>query len=99
MRSPRRVRDPNTRVPCCEPRGVVQRIRLATERTAPSDSRSRPRAAYQPYMLNARASLRQAIDSLSKANADKGGHRINAINLCQQAIREIDLGMRYANNH
>jgi hypothetical protein len=50
-------------------------------------------------MVNARNSIQQAISYLNQANANKGGHRANAINLCQQAIREINLGMRYAHNN
>ncbi len=50
----------------------------------------------QVNMVNARNSIQQAIGYLNQANANKGGHRANAINLCRQAIREINLGMRYA---
>ncbi len=55
--------------------------------------------AYQDNMVNARNSVQQAIGYLNAATANKGGHRANAISLCQQAIREINLGMRFAHNN
>ncbi len=58
-------------------------------------------ALAQPYhqanMVGARNSIEQAINYLQQANADKGGHRVAAINLCRQAIQQINLGIRYAN--
>jgi hypothetical protein len=52
---------------------------------------------YQENMVNARNSLQNAINWLYKANADKGGHRQNAINLARQAIYEVNAGIHYAN--
>jgi hypothetical protein len=54
---------------------------------------------YQPYMASARASANQAINYLNQANTNKGGHRVNAINYLHSAIREINLGIRYANQN
>ncbi len=50
-------------------------------------------------MIHARQSLREAISYLQQATPDKGGHRENAINLAQQAIVEVNRGIRYANTH
>ncbi len=54
---------------------------------------------YQENMVNARNALQNGINWLNKASNDKGGHKANAINLTQQAIREINLGINYANYH
>lgn len=50
--------------------------------------------AYQTHMLNARDSLGQALNQLQIAVPDKDGHRVNAIDLVQQAINEVNLGIR-----
>jgi hypothetical protein len=52
---------------------------------------------YQENMVNARNAMQNAIGWLNKASNDKGGHKVNAINLAHQAIREINLGINYAN--
>jgi hypothetical protein len=52
---------------------------------------------YQENMVNARNAMQNAIGWLNKASNDKGGHKANAINLAHQAIREINLGINYAN--
>ena len=54
---------------------------------------------YQENMVNGRNALQNAITWLNKASNDKGGHRANAINLTQQAIREVNLGIHYANGN
>jgi hypothetical protein len=56
-------------------------------------------AQMQGNMVNARASINQGIGYLQAAQSDKGGHRTNAINLARQAVREINLGIGYANRH
>jgi hypothetical protein len=56
-------------------------------------------AQIQGNMIHARQSLREAISYLQQATPDKGGHRENAINLAQQAIVEVNRGIRYANTH
>lgn len=53
----------------------------------------------QPHMDAALGHLRQARESLQQAAANKGGHRANAINLINQAIQEVRLGIQYANQH
>ena len=52
--------------------------------------------AVQTHMLNARDALQQAQSELQLADADKGGHRVNAINLVQQAIDQVNLGIQFA---
>jgi hypothetical protein len=52
--------------------------------------------AAQTYMLNARSDLQSALGNLENATANKGGHRVNAINLVKQAIGEVNLGIQYA---
>jgi CBS-domain-containing membrane protein len=56
-------------------------------------------AVNQPNMVNARASVRQAISDLQVATPDKGGHRDQAIQLGNQMIQQINQGIRFANTH
>ena len=49
--------------------------------------------AYQPHMQNALADLQAARGELQVALADKGGHRVNAINLVNNAITEVQAGI------
>ena len=53
----------------------------------------------QPNMEAAIEHLRAAQDSLEDAASDKGGHRLRALELIQQAIQEAQEGIEYANNH
>lgn len=49
--------------------------------------------AYQTHMHNALNALYTAKNQLNMAEADKGGHRVNAINLVNQAIGETQAGI------
>ena len=51
---------------------------------------------YQPHMQNALAALQSARSELVVAEANKGGHRVNALNLVNQAIGEVKAGIEYA---
>jgi hypothetical protein len=53
-------------------------------------------AATQVHMQNARGDLQSALAQLNAANADKAGHRVNAINYVKQAINEVNLGIQAA---
>ena len=53
----------------------------------------------QPEMTAAIQSLREAQRNLEAASHDKGGHRANALQLVNQAIAEVEAGMRYDNSH
>jgi hypothetical protein len=55
----------------------------------------RPAAAgeKQLHMRSALVNLKAAKGQLEKASADKGGHRVKAIELTQQAIDEVDKGI------
>jgi hypothetical protein len=50
-------------------------------------------------MVSARSSLKTAIGYLQAATADKGGHRDQAIQLCRDAIQQINQGIQYVNGH
>lgn len=52
--------------------------------------------AFQEHMFSARNDLQQAVNELRQAEPDKGGHRDAAINLTQQAIDQVILGIQYA---
>ena len=49
--------------------------------------------ADQPHMQSALADLRAARAELDVARADKGGHRVTAIGLVDQAIGEVKAGI------
>ncbi|HUJ47835.1 MAG TPA: hypothetical protein VLV55_11935 [Rhizomicrobium sp.] len=55
--------------------------------------------ASQPHMDSALDFLQKARAELVLASADKGGHRVAAINDIDKAIAETRAGIRYSNNH
>lgn len=55
--------------------------------------------AVQPHMDSALDLLQKARAELVLAAADKGGHRVAAINDVDRAIVETRAGIRYSNNH
>lgn len=56
-------------------------------------------AGPQPNMEHAKGALFEALKFLQVADSDKGGHREAATSLIQQAIGEIDAGIRYSDTH
>jgi len=56
-------------------------------------------AAPQPLMQGALESLRSARTQLQNATADKGGHRVKAIQFINSAIAEVEAGIRFDNTH
>ena len=55
--------------------------------------------ADQPHMRAALAALQTAKRELEEASADKGGHRVAAFKLVDQAISEVNAGIKYAQTH
>ncbi|HSP14889.1 MAG TPA: hypothetical protein VLV78_09070 [Thermoanaerobaculia bacterium] len=53
----------------------------------------------QPHMAAALDHLRAAKGQLDSAMADKGGHRVRAIEIVNNAISEVQAGMEYADSH
>lgn len=53
----------------------------------------------QPKMGSALSSLKKARVDLKAATSDKGGHRVRAINLVDQAISEVEQGIKFDNKH
>jgi|RhiMetdeSRZDD1v2_1073273.scaffolds.fasta_scaffold556441_2 hypothetical protein len=53
----------------------------------------------QPHMQSALDSLRNAKRELDQATSDKGGHRVRALRLVNQAIGEVERGVRYDRRH
>jgi tetratricopeptide (TPR) repeat protein len=49
----------------------------------------------QPFMESAKVNLDQAKNNLNKATSDKGGHRNKAKSLVNQALKEVNKGIRY----
>lgn len=56
-------------------------------------------AEAQPHMQSALGSLQTALEQLNKATPDKGGHRVKAIALVNQAIGEVQKGINFDNKH
>ncbi|MGA8535198.1 MAG: hypothetical protein WB615_13910 [Candidatus Tumulicola sp.] len=50
-------------------------------------------AENQVHMRNARADLQAAASQLNAATHDKAGHRAQALNLVDQAINQVNLGI------
>lgn len=53
----------------------------------------------QPFMQSARADLQTAKRELQRATPDKGGHRVKAISLVNQAIAQVNAGIAYDRRH
>ena len=53
----------------------------------------------QPHMRTALVAMKKAQVQLERATADKGGHRAKAIVLMKQAIDEVELGIKFDNQH
>ena len=49
----------------------------------------------QPFMESAKVNLNQAKNNLNKATVDKGGHRNKARELTNQALAEVNKGIKY----
>ena len=55
--------------------------------------------ADQPHMEAALEALRKAKTQLEEATPDKGGHRAKAIKHVNQAIGEVEAGIRFDRRH
>lgn len=53
----------------------------------------------QPFMQAARGNLQTAKNELQRATPDKGGHRVNAIGLVNNAIAEVNAGIAFDRRH
>lgn len=53
----------------------------------------------QPRMQDALGHLAAARASLEEATSDKGGHRVKALSLTKQAIKQVEAGIRYDNRN
>ncbi|HEX3321786.1 MAG TPA: hypothetical protein VHR84_13850 [Terriglobales bacterium] len=53
----------------------------------------------QPEMRAALQNLREAQRNLNSASHDKGGHRLKALQLINNAIAEVEQGMQFDNRH
>ena len=54
-------------------------------------------AEMQPQMQAARRNLFEARQHLQRASSDKGGHRVRAMRLIDQALSEVEAGIRFDN--
>lgn len=53
----------------------------------------------QPKMKEALEHLKNAKAALQAATADKGGHRVKAIEQVNQAIEQVEKGIAFDNKH
>lgn len=53
-------------------------------------------ASTQPHMQNALDHLEAARGELQEATPGKGGHRERALELVNEAIRQVEMGMNFA---
>ncbi len=53
----------------------------------------------QPRMRDALGHLEAAREALQDASSDKGGHRVKALSLTKQAIKQVEAGIRFDNRH
>ena len=58
-----------------------------------------PGAERQPHMAAGIVALREARRQLHEAKHDKGGHRVQALELIGKAIVQLKEGIRFANTH
>jgi hypothetical protein len=56
-------------------------------------------AEEQPHMDLALRHLKNAKEELNAAVADKGGHRAKALSLTDQAIKQVEDGIKFADKH
>ncbi len=79
-------------------RSIMQIVAAAAVTAAVALPTSSARAE-QGNMDRALASLQDALQSLREATPNKGGHKETAVQLIQQAIAEVNEGIRFANQH
>ncbi|MBI3653877.1 MAG: hypothetical protein HY231_22835 [Acidobacteria bacterium] len=60
---------------------------------------TRAKASDQPHMREAQEALRKAKRELDDATPDKGGHRNKALRLVNQALEEVERGIKFDNRH
>ena len=79
--------------------GLVSSVGLQLAAAAPADARTEVGAGVchdQPHMAAAVASLKEARAQLEKAEHNKGGWRVKAIEATNAAIVEADKGCAFA---
>lgn len=67
---------------------------VAAAAVAAATSQEAQAQGWQPHMQSALAALRNAKQQLEVARHNKGGHRVRAINLVNQAINQVEAGIR-----
>ena len=62
-------------------------------------AQDRQMAIHEPHMSAAYGHLQQAKAELERAAANKGGHREKAMQMVDQAMRQIEEGEQYYQQH
>jgi hypothetical protein len=68
------------------------------KKAEPAEKKTEP-AEKKTHMKSALENLRNAKTHLEKAEPDKGGHRVKAINLVNSAIEEVQKGIEFSTKH
>jgi hypothetical protein len=61
--------------------------------------RAKAAVADQPHMQAALDALKLARRELDQADSDKGGHRVKAISLVNDAINQVEKGIQFDRKH
>ena len=80
-------------------RSVLSALPLGGAVMATLAARPTAAAERQPAMALALEALKKAEASLELASADKGGHRVKAIEHINAAIAEVKAGIEFDNKH
>jgi hypothetical protein len=77
---------------------VEKKAEPAEKKAEPAEKKTEP-AEKKTHMKSALENLRNAKTHLEKAEPDKGGHRVKAINLVNSAIEEVQKGIEFSTKH
>jgi len=74
---------------------VVATAAPATPKPRPKPAAAAPAPEPHPEIADAIAALRRAREHLNHASHDFGGHRVDAIRAIDEALRQLNICMKY----
>lgn len=78
--------------------GILTQSNAQTNPTVPAPRAGRRNRERHPEMQKALRTLERAKADLQKANRDFGGHRAKAVELTDQAIKEVQEAIKFDKN-
>jgi hypothetical protein len=79
---------------------VLMLVLLASSLGSPVASAKLPPGSHEhPRLVRAIKAIEGAIDYLQKAPHDFGGHRAEAVEACQNAIKQLKVAIQYDEKH